>query len=102
MGMYVYKVLAKRVKCSDGGEANVSKFAYKPSMSGWGGDSNRRWHFQSGCSRADKMAEDGKFTGRIVPEGAEPGSKVYRCDAGHFYDDSTFTAENRVEGVVVV
>jgi len=65
MGMYRYRVTARRVKCSDGQEANVAKWAYKPS-------SDERWNskvdFRTGCPAARKLAREGKLTDRVVIE----------------------------------
>jgi len=47
MGIYVYRVTAKKVRCSDGKLANIAVFAYKPY---WGFDSdkdNAKMHFRS-------------------------------------------------------
>lgn len=104
MGAYVYRITSKRVKCSDGQEANVAVYAYKPS---WGDEKlNRRWHFQTGCSRSDSLAAQGLLTDRVVTadkDGVVDGDRVYRNGrkVGHFYDDSFFIAANRVDGVTV-
>jgi hypothetical protein len=64
MGVYVYRVTAKRVKCSDGVLANVAEFAYKPS---WGDQSlNNKFRFRSGVVASELMAERGRLTGRIA------------------------------------
>jgi hypothetical protein len=109
MGAYVYKVTSKRVKCSDGQDANVAIYAYKPSW-GWDGDKfNSRMEFRTGCHTARRMAEAGKFSGRIVTGSkdeagkvtVDPESKVYTYGAGTFLDDSFKYAERLVPGVTI-
>lgn len=94
MGIYVYRVTKHRVKCSDGKEANVAIFAYKPYMSCFDGALNNKMHFRSGATASDRMAREGRITGRLV-SGDEhgrpyPNAVVYENKAmlGSFYDTS--------------
>jgi hypothetical protein len=87
MGMYVYRVTAQRVVCSDGKEANVAKYAYKP-WSEWdefGRKANARALLTTGCHASRKLAREGKLTDRIVM----PGGTVYGnpLNWGTFLDD---------------
>lgn len=61
MGIYVYKVIGKSVKLTNGEEANISLYAYKES---W--NNNDGIHGRSGASRCDTEAERGNRTGWIV------------------------------------
>jgi len=84
MGTYVYRVTAETVLCSDGVEANVAEYAYKPY--GFFDDAiNRKMHWKSGAQSSDNMAAAGRLTGRIAIHG-----RVYmnRDRVGSFYDDS--------------
>ena len=64
MGTYVYKITAKKVACSDGKEANVAVYAYKPS---WGDDKfNARCEFRTGCHVAERYAQGPNMTDRFV------------------------------------
>lgn len=89
MGTYVYRVTAKRVKLSNGEEANVAVFAYKPY---WSPRSDRKMHFSSGALASDRMAERGNLCEYIVmgDDNRKPylPSRVYRNTAkvGTFYD----------------
>ncbi len=97
MGTYVYRVTGVKVKCSDGGMANVAKFAYKPY---WGMDSskaNAKLHFRSGATSSDTQAWKGKLTSRFVI-----GTTVYlnTTGRGSFYDDCLGASQYPVvEGV---
>lgn len=99
MGVYVYRVTAQRVRCSDGAEANVAVYAYKPTWSFDCDKLNRRWDFQSGCPASRRLAREGKLTGRIVLGNREKGqttatvdptTRVYTAPRtwGTFYDDA--------------
>ena len=102
MGSYIYRVTAKKVKLSNGGEANVAAYAYKP-FGGWdrakADANNNKMHFRTSCSRADSAAAKGKFTGLVVGED-KPGSPVWEFKGGSFTDDWLF-GKPPVEGVVV-
>jgi len=109
MGMYMYRVSAQRVKLTDGSEANVALYAYKP-WTGWGRDTdarNSKAHFRTGCCASEKLARDGKFTGRFVighkddttgKVTVEPGSKAYAFGGGTFLDDAFFSAPREEVG----
>ena len=109
MGTYVYRVTAKRVTCSDGKQANVIKYAYKPTYSGWDADkTNARWHFKSGATASDAMAARGNITDRIV-HGDDEGrvyedSKVFENPnkLGSFADYGFGTEFPVVQGVTVI
>lgn len=109
MGVYVYRVTAQRVRCSDGAEANVAVFAYKPTSCGGTVGSrgryvsaesfNHRWDFVSGCPASRRLAREGKLTGRIVlgdrPKGSTTATivdpaRVFTAPRtwGTFYDDA--------------
>lgn len=64
MGTYVYKVTAKRAKLTDGTEANVAMFAYKPYF--WDDKLNAKMAFQSGCGAAERFVGGKNYTGKIV------------------------------------
>ena len=66
MGTYVYRVTAKKVRCSDGVEANVAMFAYKPYYNFGSDNENRKMHFSSGCIASERLAKLGKISDRIV------------------------------------
>lgn len=71
MGIYFYRVSAKKVICSDGLPANVAVFAYKPY---WGMDSeklNRKMAFKAGCLASENMAKAGKLCDRFVLAGPD-------------------------------
>jgi len=98
MGMYVYRVTAQRVICSDGQPANVAKYAYKPYFSWDGQKYNNQMAFKSGCHASDRMAANGKLSGRVVI-----GDRVFANpnNYGTFYDDCTIGTDKMpaVEGV---
>lgn len=103
MGVYIYKVIAKKVKCSDGEWANVAVYAFKPS--GWDEKYNRKMLFQTGCYRADDYANGKNCTDRIViSEEGQSGEPVYlnRGQRGFFYDDYELGHEDfpKCEGIV--
>jgi len=105
MSAYVYRVTAKRVKCSDGKEANVAMYAYKPTYSGWDSDkANNKMAFRSGCHSSERLAETGRLTDRVVFETAA-GEKVFGNpnNYGTFFDDCTIGTANmpRLDGVTV-
>lgn len=107
MGAYVYRITPVRVLCSDGAEANVAVYAYKPTNTESfdykrrryisPGTVNRRWHFETGCDKASKMASEGRFTGRAVMASRDgkvaPESPVIVLPKtwGTFEDDSIGT-----------
>jgi len=100
MGTYVYRVTKERIICSDGKEANVAIFAYKPTFS-WDGDKyNARWHFKSGATASDRMATSGRITDRVIFPGNQ---NVYlnTKNEGSFYDGEIGTAEHfpKIDGV---
>jgi len=66
MGSYVYRVTAKKVRCSDGVEANVAMFAYKPYSNFGSLNENRKMHFSSGCVASEGLAKRGKISDRII------------------------------------
>ena len=93
MGVYVYRVTAKQVTCSDGQKANVAVFAYKPYF-GWDDQKlNTKMHFSSGCVASERLSRGTKMTGRIVMGDAEGNihsdSGVFENvdRIGYFYDD---------------
>ncbi len=92
MGTYIYRVTARRVLCSDGKEANIAVYAYKPTFHGFEArKQNAKWHFHTGCTASDRMAESGRITDRFVIEyeGAV-GAEVYGNprNYGSFHDGS--------------
>jgi hypothetical protein len=93
MGIYVYRITAKRVLCSDGEPANVAVFAYKPYWDIDRHTANAKMHFKSGATSSDTQARKGKLSARIVL--GDSKGVVYR-DAiiyarhliqGSFYDN---------------
>lgn len=64
MGSYVYKVTSKRVKLTDGTEANVAVFAYKPYS--FNDKENAKMAFRSGCGAAERFVKGANFTGKVV------------------------------------
>lgn len=92
MGTYVYKVTAKRVKLTDGTEANVATFAYKPYF--WDDALNAKMAFKSGCGAAERFVGGKNYTGKIVLGSidkttgkVEVGSTVAKfCKVGTFED----------------
>ena len=97
MGMYVYRVSARRVKCVDGKEANVAKYAYKPSYDPkW----DRAARFRSGCFASEKLASEGKLSDRIVIEYSDGyiGRSVYGNPNGWgvFLDDCNLGVADRL------
>jgi hypothetical protein len=85
MGAYVYRVTAERVRLTDGREANVAKYAYKPYWSDR--KANSQMEFRSGCHASRKLVRDGKTTGLIVFD-TFPGSKAYAYEHATLIDDS--------------
>ena len=106
MGIYVYRVTAKKVRCSDGKLANVAVFAYKPY---WGFDSdklNAKMHFKSGATSSDTQANNGKLTGRFVIGSGEHGvvyrdALVYESPRGSFYDNNIGGNIPAIEGLTL-
>lgn len=87
MGIYVYRITAKKVRCSDGKEANVAVFAYKPIFSSSMSNENRKMHFSSGCVASERLAKIGKILDRFVIgdqvfENPDKSSSLYDCDLG--------------------
>lgn len=75
MGMYVYRVTAERVNLSDGTQANVAKYAYKP----WGDQKlNRECAMRSGCYASERIKPE-NLTDRIVIRRTDGtlGTEVY-------------------------
>jgi len=88
MGQYIYKVTAKKKVLSDGTEANIAVFAYKPHpMFGEDGEKlNRRLAKQSGCPQAERFVcqKSKNFTGRAVL--GETGEIAVPVNRGTFFD----------------
>lgn len=87
MGIYVYRITAKKVRCSDGKEANVAVFAYKPHFSNSMSNENRKMHFSSGCVASERLSKLGKILDRIVIgdqvfENPSKAPYLYDCDLG--------------------
>lgn len=109
MGAYIYRVTAQRVRLTDGREANVAKYAYKP-YGGWDRRNcdkmNAKMDFRSGCPASRKMAREGKLTGLIVVHSGDepvPGNlQVYRFRHGTFCDDAQNWEGMREQGVFSV
>lgn len=114
MGAYVYRVTSTRVRCSDGKEANVAIYAYKPSWNFFDGEKlNKKWHFQSGATASDRMAAAGRITDRVVlGQKDETTGKVTPYDGarvfqnagnfGHFHDDYALGRDMPViEGITI-
>ena len=97
MGVYVYRVTAKKVKCSDGVLANVAEFAYKPSWSNF--ELNTKMRFKSGVVASERMAARGGLTSRIAV-----GSAVFENpeNLASFYDDHELGTKvlPRIVGVI--
>lgn len=100
MGAYVYKVINKIVRDSEGRPANLTKFAYKP----WpyyyrcrfsdrtGEDMNRTLAWKAKCHLAERYVDkSANYTGRVV---MEEGGPSIECRRGTFSDDWFF---DRVE-----
>jgi hypothetical protein len=100
MGIYVYRISAKRVMCSDGKPANVAVYAYKP-YGDW--RLNAKEEFRSGCHASAKLLENGKLTGRFVfgPEFTED-SAVYEFGGATFADSAIGVHIHPIEGVKTV
>lgn len=82
MGVYMYKVTAKRKTLPDGTEANIAVFAYKPS---WDEARNRRAAKASSCHVAERYVRDSaNYTGRVVL--GETGDFPVPCNCGTFTD----------------
>jgi hypothetical protein len=107
--MYVWRVTAKRVTCSDGKEANVALFAYKAYADFWNNRAtsiNMRMAFQSGCYASERIK---KTSGRIVLGTSttglpKEGAWVYENphELRTFIDDCTLGVPDRLpraEGV---
>lgn len=98
MGMYVYRVSARRVKCVDGKDANVAVYAYKPH--GWDEAWNRKAEFRSGCHASRKLASEGKLSDRVVIEYSDGyiSRSVYGNPNGYgvFLDDCNLGVPGRM------
>ena len=100
MGVYIYRVTGKRVVCSDGKEANLAVYAFKPYHS-WDGEKvNAKLRFKTGCVASQRLADTGKLSGRVVIANDEdfsfdPAGRVYTLDprVGTFYDDYDLGSE---------
>jgi hypothetical protein len=103
MGEYVYRVTRHRVKCSDCQEANVAVFAYKPWGIGFHGNpQNQKFAFETGCLTSQRMADQGKLTGRVVigsKDGDVEHAQVYLIskEVGYFYDTSLDNDERKLK-----
>lgn len=90
MGVYVYKVTSKKVKLTNGVEANVAVFAYKENIF----EDQERTKFLTGCFTAERYVEGPNYSGNIVigrvsDDGVFVGSTVgYKCAYGFIGDDS--------------
>jgi hypothetical protein len=63
MGAYIYRMTAKKVKLSNGEQANVAVYAYKP----YGREKeDRAMHFRSGATASDLMARRGNLCAYFV------------------------------------
>ncbi len=102
MGAYCYRVTAKRVLCSDGQEANLAVYAYKPYstfFSKFGKSENARLHFRTGCATAERLAEEGRLSGRVVIADANTfewdaeNAGVFVWPHGTFIDDYVLGTE---------
>jgi hypothetical protein len=87
MSVYVYRITAKKVRCSDGKEANVAVYAYKPFFTRSTSKENSRMHFSSGCVASERLAKIGKILDRIVIgdkvyENVNKSPYLYDCDLG--------------------
>lgn len=99
MGTYCYRITSTKHTCSDGTQANVAIYAYKPSFSWIDAEKfNARAHFKSGALSSDNLAKRGKFDQCRVVLGKKTDDgriEVYRDEAvylnvanvGTFYDD---------------
>lgn len=112
MGIYCYRITSHKSNLSDGTQANVAVFAYKPSFSSFDAESfNRKMHFRSGAQSSDNAAARGKFfqcrivCGRINDAGqveVYPGEAVFMNvgNVGTFYDDDLGSPNlPKIEGV---
>ena len=86
MGVYVYKVTAKKKTLADGTEANIAVFAYKPSHNFFEAEKlNRRWAWLAKCHIANRYVETSKnYTGYVVLD--EDGEDAIPCECGTFTD----------------
>jgi len=116
MGAYIYRVTAKRVKCSDGEEANLAVYAYKPYGESFFDNGNRarnaRAHFATGCVASERLADQGKLSNRIVLADSETfeidaDAVVYANVGGvaTFYDDYELGNPDRfprIDGITAI
>jgi hypothetical protein len=100
MGMYLYRVTALRVMCSDGKETNVAKYAFKP----WGDHpltcgANAKLMLRTGCYAARRLASEGKLSDRITLGSGRVYGNPYHY--GTFLDDCNLGTSRMpvVEGV---
>jgi len=103
MSVYVYRITAKKVLCSDGKEANVAIFAYKPRFSFGIDNENRKMHFSSGCVASERLAKLGKICDRFVfgtKDGDYDTEHVHenKNKRPYFYDTDV---GNLIEGMTV-
>lgn len=98
MGEYIYKVTAKKKILSDGKEANIAVFAYKPT---WGfsfdgksaDDLNRSMAWKAKCHISEKYVRESKnYSGRVVL--GETGEIAIPVNRGTFSD---YWFDNQVE-----
>lgn len=84
MGVYVYKVTAKRVALDNGEFANVAVFAYKDHF--WDTALVAKMRRNSACFVADRFVEGKNFTGNVVM-GIGTVAKKINCGT---FDDNWF------------
>ena len=112
MGTYCYRITSHKSNLSDGTQANIAVFAYKPSFASFDAEKyNRQWHFKSGAQSSDNAAARGKYNGVRFVIGSindkgqvevYPGEPVFLnvANAGTFYDDDLGSPNlPQVEGV---
>jgi hypothetical protein len=108
MGSYVYRITAKKVRCTDGEMANIAIFAYKPFDDIFNREANRKMRFKSGCIASETMASKGRITGRFVlgsKDGTYDTNVVFANpdNQGSFYDNYIGTnCYPKIEGVSAI
>jgi hypothetical protein len=105
MGIYVYRITAKKVMCSDGKPANIAVFAYKPYWHFDSDKANAKMHFKSGATSSDTQATKGKLSGRFVL-GDSRGivyrdALVYESPRGSFYDNHIGSKIPAIDGIAL-
>ena len=78
MGMYLYRITAKRVDTMFG-PANVLAYAYKP-YGIFEAERNAKLHFKSGCVASEQMVKRRNHTGLAAQVNADTGDieAIYR------------------------